>query len=753
VTEASPAAPGRTDHPTDQRGAEQREHQVAALTAGVLDDARAGGRATNAETGHTLDERSLPGVGDEGLSLRRGLSLGGGAFTFVVLLVLNSLDELESAAMSVLGPDIGTALGVSDGTIVFLTSASAAFVVLGVVPMGWLADRTRRAPIVGVSSLVFGTMAVLSGLAANAFLLFWARFGAGVAKATTIPVHSSLLADTYPIGVRGRIGSTIGTAGRLVGAVSPVLVGAVAAWFGGVEGEGWRWAFALLGLPVAVAAVAALRMTEPPRGQWEKKAVTGSATALDDDAPISVEIAFARLGQIRTLRAMVLALSAIGFQLFPMVSMTNFFLRDEYGLDAFDRGLVTSMAGVLTVVVVPWVGARFDALYRVSPPRAMRIVALLILPGALLTPLQFSMPNAALFTLFAVPGTCFVAAAWAMIGPLFQAVVPYRLRSLGVAFAAVYVFLFGAVAGSLLGSALAASWSEGTAIITLAIPSAVAGAAMLLRGATAVRDDLAMIVGEIRDEEAERERQAFRADSIPRLQLVDIDFSYGQVQTLFGVDLEVAPGEVLALLGTNGAGKSTILRVIAGLGTPSRGAVRLDGRTITFASPQQRTRMGIQLLPGGKGVFPSLSVEENLEMGAHILPRSVRAERTARVWHLFPGLHGIRRQRAGSLSGGQQQQLALARVLLHDPALLVVDELSLGLAPAVVADLLQTIERLKAEGQTMILVEQSLNVALTVADRAVFLEKGTVRFSGPARELATRDDLARAVFLGGDRDG
>ena len=750
-----------TDAPT--RGAER---SVATLAAGVLDDAaRVGGHAPGAGTpapdGHApgagtepaLDERGLPGVGDERLGLRRGLILGGGAFTFVVLLLLTSLDELESAAMSVLGPDIGTALGVSDGTIVFLTSAAAAFVVLGVVPMGWLADRTRRAPIVGVSSLVFGAMAVLSGLAANAFLLFWARFGAGVAKANTIPVHLSLLADTYPIGVRGRIGATVGAAGRLVGALSPVLVGAVAAWFGGVEGEGWRWAFALLGLPVALVAVAAFRIPEPPRGQWEKTAVTGSATALDDDAPISVETAFARLGQIRTLRAMVLALSAIGFQLFPMVSMTSFFLRDEYGLDAIHRGMVTSAAGVFTVVVVPWVGARFDALYRVSPPRAMRIVALLILPGALLTPVQFNMPNAWLFTLFAIPGTCLVAAAWAMIGPLFQAVVPYRLRSLGIAFAAVYVFLFGAVAGSLFGAVLAGSWGEKTAIIVLAIPSAVAGAAMLLRGAAAVNEDLAAIVAEIRDEESERERQSARAHTIPRLQLVDVDFSYGRVQTLFGIDLEVAPGEVLALLGTNGAGKSTILRVIAGLGTPSRGAVRLDGRTITFASPQQRSRMGIQLLPGGKGVFPSLSVEGNLEMGAYILPHRVRAQRIERVWQLFPGLRDMRRQTAGSLSGGQQQQLALARVLLHDPELLVIDELSLGLAPAVVADLLTTLDHLKAEGQTMIVVEQSLNVALTVADRAVFLEKGTVRFSGPARELLVRHDLARAVFLGGDRDG
>jgi ABC-type branched-subunit amino acid transport system ATPase component len=188
--------------------------------------------------------------------------------------------------------------------------------------------------------------------------------------------------------------------------------------------------------------------------------------------------------------------------------------------------------------------------------------------------------------------------------------------------------------------------------------------------------------------------------------------------------------------------------VVAGRGVPSRGAVRRAGRTNTDTAPEQRNALGHQLLPGGKGVFPSLSVGENLEVAAQVLPRDLRAERTARVWDLFPELYGARRRAAGMLSGGQQQQLALGRVLLHDPDLLLIDELSLGLAPGVVEELLRTIERLKASGQTMVIVEQSLNIALAVADRAVFLEKGSVRFDGDARELAVRDDLARAVFLG-----
>jgi ABC-type branched-subunit amino acid transport system ATPase component len=195
-----------------------------------------------------------------------------------------------------------------------------------------------------------------------------------------------------------------------------------------------------------------------------------------------------------------------------------------------------------------------------------------------------------------------------------------------------------------------------------------------------------------------------------------------------------------------------VLRMIAGLGVPSRGVVRLDGHTITYASPEQRARAGIQMLPGGKGVFPSMTVIENLEIGAFAYrhdPGDAR-RRIDRALTLFPALADLRHARAGSLSGGQQQMVALARVLLHDPKVLLIDELSLGLAPAVVGELIAVVEQLKTEGTTMVVVEQSLNVAAALCDRAIFLEKGQVRFDGPTRELIERDDLARAVFLGAE---
>jgi ABC-type branched-subunit amino acid transport system ATPase component len=268
-----------------------------------------------------------------------------------------------------------------------------------------------------------------------------------------------------------------------------------------------------------------------------------------------------------------------------------------------------------------------------------------------------------------------------------------------------------------------------------------------VRGEVRVADDLLQGVGD-----AEQRRHDASPADVPALQITNIDFSYGHVQVLFDVGFEVRRGEVLALLGTNGAGKSTILRVIAGLEQPTRGAVLLHGTTVTDAAPGQRLRRGIRLLPGGQGVFPKMTVQDNLEVGtyAYRADRGDRVRRWARAYELFPLLESRKGHTAESLSGGERQMLALAITLVNDPDVLLIDELSLGLSPLVVQHLLEVVERLHAEGVTIVIVEQSLNIALSIADRAVFLEKGRVRFEGPARDLAERDDLVRAVFLGAE---
>ena len=695
----------------------------------------------------------LPGVKSEGISLKKGLAMGGGAATFVVLAILNSLDELQHAAIAVLAPDIRDTFGVSDGTITFIASSSGAFVVLGAIPMGWAADRMRRIPIIGWASIVFAAMVTLSGMAVNAFSFFWARFGVGIAKANTIPVHSSTIADTYPIGIRGRIGALDKGMGRLIAVISPILVGGIAAIANGPgEVDGWRWAYYLLGIPVAMAAIAAFFLKEPQRGRWEKEDVLGESFTEDDPLPVSLDAAFSRLMRIRTVKSVVVGFSALGFGLFTAPVLENLWLEDEFGLESFERGAWATAAGIFTVLSLVYVGPKFDRLWRENPTRTLHMIGALIGFSAVFKPIQWAMPTVPLFIAFSIPTLVMLSTAFAMVGPVMQAIVPYRLRGSGTALITLYIFFIGGTGGGLISFMCADAWGPRVTTLVLTIPSAVIGGWIMYRSARHVRKDLSLNVQELFDEQDEQRRTAGDGE-VPALQLNNIDFSYGPVQVLFDVAFEVRKGETLALLGTNGAGKSTILRVISGLGIPQRGVVRLGGRTVTYTSPQLRSRLGIQQLPGGKGVFPDMTVHQNLVMGAYIHRSDSDdvARRITSVLELFPDLERRQDQRAGSMSGGQQQMLALARVLLHEPEVLLIDELSLGLAPTVVHDLLELVERLQERGQTIILVEQSLNVALSIADRAIFLEKGQVRFEGSAQELLERDDMARAVFLG--RDG
>jgi ABC-type branched-subunit amino acid transport system ATPase component/ABC-type branched-subunit amino acid transport system permease subunit len=230
-----------------------------------------------------------------------------------------------------------------------------------------------------------------------------------------------------------------------------------------------------------------------------------------------------------------------------------------------------------------------------------------------------------------------------------------------------------------------------------------------------------------------------------------VDASYGSMQVLFGVDLSVEQGEILALLGTNGAGKSTLLKTITGLVPARSGRVRFLGHDITSSSTERIVAAGVSMMPGGRGVFATLTVEENLRVASWPFRRdpTAAAEGRAHALSLFPALQDRIRVLAGDLSGGEQQMLSLAMAFLARPRLLCIDELSLGLAPVVVSALLDAVREIHAQGVTVVLVEQSVNVALLLARRAIFLEKGTVRFCGSASDLLERPDLLRAVFIGG----
>ncbi len=725
------------------------QSDAAALAATVLEEEAARQAAqARAKEQVIFPDDLLPGVNSAPVAWHDAFAKGG-VLMFVVLGLLISFDQLTLNIVQLVAPDIRHTFHISSGSAVFITTASGLFYGLGAIPLGWLADRYRRVPIVGVAGLLSALFTMLSGLSVNSFMFFWMVCFTGIAKANGIAVHPPLVADNYPIGIRARMSAVMNLGQQILGNLGPVLAGGIAVWVGGTQG--WRWGFILLSVPTAIVALFAFLMKEPPRGQFEKDDVLGEVIEDENPAHPSMENAFARLKKIATIRTSIAAFAALGFGVFALGSLQVLYLNDTlHQTNIAHRGLILSISGFIAVPFLYPVGAYFDRTYRKDPAKALVIVGLMILPSALFTPLQVSTHSVTWFVIFGIPQSVLTACAFAMVTPVLQCVCPYRLRGLGVAMGVMYVILIGGFAGGILADFFTNSIGVRGAVLILGIPTSIIGSLLLINGARYIRHDLSHVVEELLEEQEEHRKRAAEGARTPVLQVVNTDFSYGAVQVLFDVNFEIYRGECVALLGTNGAGKSTILRVISGLEVPERGVIRLNGRNITYVSPESRVKMGIVQLPGGKGVFPSLTVQQNLVISARLNAKNAAAvdERVQRMFELFPELAAAHKQPAGRLSGGQQQMLALARVLIHDPEILMIDELSLGLAPVVVQRMLELVDELKARGQTMLIVEQSLNVALAIADRAIFLEKGEVKFEGAAADLLERDDLARAVFFG-----
>jgi ABC-type branched-subunit amino acid transport system ATPase component len=344
--------------------------------------------------------------------------------------------------------------------------------------------------------------------------------------------------------------------------------------------------------------------------------------------------------------------------------------------------------------------------------------------------------------------------AFSICGVPYLALMPVIARDLLHTGASGYGSLLTAVGIGGLGGALFLGGIDrrfgitGT-IVSLLAP-AVIGALILRTSGKLVPIDMdRMIDATIEDEEIRQLTASGRR--LPMLAARGVDFSYGQVQVLFDVDFTVDDGEMVALLGTNGAGKSTLLKVISGIGLPSNGSVRFRGADITYLDAERRLKLGITQIPGGRAVFGPMTVAENLRVFGHTI-RADRARVEAaieRSFDAFPRLAERRNQKAVTLSGGEQQMLGLSKALILQPRLLLIDELSLGLAPIIVGQLLDMVKEINRDGTAVVLVEQSVNIALGLVDHAYFMEKGQIRFDGPSADLLERGDLLRAVFLEG----
>jgi ABC-type branched-subunit amino acid transport system ATPase component len=501
---------------------------------------------------------------------------------------------------------------------------------------------------------------------------------------------------------------------------------------------------------VLVALVLAF-LREPARGRNEQEAVLGKLLDDSDDPPVRLSSAAARLRKVKSFRYLILGIGVLGFALVSVPARLSFLFDEAYGFDAYKRGWVLSLTYLPALLVIPVAGRYGDKLFRRDPRNSVRMFgALVIAYGLFLTVGSQLSAVEPLIVLIAVANACQLA-AFTQVGPTISAVVPYRMRSQAFALIGFYIFLLGGFFGGLAVAAIADDYGERTALLVVVPPAALIGGLLVWSGSRFMKRDISLVVEELLDEQEEQRRVTSDPEHVPVLQVHNLDVSYGPLQVLFGVDLEVQRGEVLALLGTNGAGKSTLLRAVSGLVMPDRGVVRMSGRTITLTDPEIRVAMGMVQVPGGEALFPNQTVAENLQVWSWLIEDPAkRRERMDAVLDTFPVVRARLKARAGSMSGGEQQMLALSKAVMLDPEILLIDELSLGLAPLVVQQLLEVVERLKADGLSMVVVEQSVNVALAIADRAVFMERGRVRFEGPAQELLERGDLLRAVFLSGE---
>ncbi len=674
---------------------------------------------------------------------------GGGPIVPILLLfVLNLVDEFDQVAFGVFAPEIRDTFGISDATFTRITTVPGALLIMLIVPVGVLADRYNRVKLVMIAAIAWGSATILTGVSGFVgggilALLILARLGSGLGRLMNEPVHASLLADYYEQSTHGRVYALH----RLANPIGAFLI-----LIGGVLGQvfGWRIAFMMLAVPTFITAFFIRKLHEPVRGASVNLSLAKMAEAAGEKIPFWEGVR--RLSAIKTFKRFWVAAFFLGGPVLAIVSFFSFFFEKVYNINSpgvWGRGGITALysAGVFGGTLF-WgrLSDKTIGQFRIARMAQLGGLALALTSAALvLTAVSPVLPLSIFFVVLVGVGS---AGFLAFHLPITALVAPPRLRSLGFA---LFGFWFGI--GAIIMSGFVAQigenqgyrWGIGVLAVIVAISGAIYASAYRF-----VERDMQQALNSLQTE-ADLRTALDESGQQALLVCRGIEAAYDQVQVLFGVDMEVRQGEIVALLGTNGAGKSTLLRAISGSMDPIGGAIFFDGRDITHTDAQATVKLGVVQVPGGKAVFPTLTVAEHLRAAGWLYrdqPEYLK-EATEEVLVTFPRLRERIDQMAGNLSGGEQQMLALSMAFIAKPKLLMIDELSLGLAPTIVEMLLGIVRRIQAQGTAIILVEQSINVALTVAERAYFLEKGEVRFEGPTAELIERDDIVRSVFLQG----
>ena len=674
-----------------------------------------------------------------------GISGGESAFPLLVLFGLNAVDEFDRAAFGILLPEIRDDFGLDLSTMLGLVGLVGVAALALQVPIAQWADRSRRVPLAVGGAVLWAVFSGLTGMATGLVVLCIARSGSSIGKAVIDPTHNSLLSDYYPIEARTKVFSVHRAANAVGSFVGPLAAGFLAFYFS------WRTPFIVFTIPTIILAVIALRLREPIRGRWERLAVGVSSEVADtEEAPPSFAESWRTVHKVESLKRIWWSLPFLATGLIGFVSLASLLYEREFGLDERARGIAAAIAEPFQLVGLI-VGARWiSKRYAGNVAGLTRVGANVSIIAAVLAGAFALSPN----IVVAVAINCVISASLAVLAPaIFSGLslaIPPRARATGFSVASLWV-IPGLFVLPLIG------WISDQVSIRVGmlvmIPLFIIGGLIQRTIGSVIMDDIAQVW----QSAAARSEVLFdRRQGRAKLLLVrGVHAGYDGRPVLKGIDLELDEGEIVALLGTNGAGKSTLLKSISGVVEADRGAIIFDGRDITHVPPHEIAAAGIVQMPGGAGVFGSLTVRENLELAGWTNRRDSDSVEKARaeVLEMFPILSERLDEAAVNLSGGQQQMLALAMSFVMRPKVLLIDELSLGLAPVIVGQMLPVVQRLAASGVTVVLVEQSVNVALTVAQRAYFLERGEIRFSGPTAELLNRPDILRSVFLSGASAG
>jgi len=623
------------------------------------------------------------------------------------------------------------------------------------LPLSIVANRTSRVGMVWRVLLVFSLVLVLLALAGvfpNGILLYLSAFAVINGMGALTSISHSILAEYYPIEVRPRAiyaHQTVVVAGIALAAPLAAILG---------QAFDWEAAFFVLAALCLVLVGLALRVLPKADRTRQRDDATGSDKRAVDvaEAPATLPEAARVLFSVRSVRTIYRALPFLTAALLGIQYYANLMYQDVFHqtYNSFNLAYdIIEPVGVVALVVGFFIVPR---LVRTDPGRAMGLISRAALACALSMVLLALAPTLAVAW---VANAIFVAAsAWILAGiyAVLSVTLPTRLLTLGYALTSLWM-IFGALfvgpvgaAGSTLAAAIGKDFGYRAGVWTF-VPFFVFGALILRSSGRVLADDIAKLEVSVAADIQVRQERAAGAGKL--LMVRSLDAGYLGVRVLFGVDFDIDDGEMVALLGTNGAGKSTLARSICGLLTPTAGEVLFDGEPITTVDPNRIVNMGIVLVPGDRGIFPGLTTAENIRMAGWIYdkdPEHVKRA-TDSVLSYFPILRQRLHIQAGSLSGGEQQMLSLAMAFIAEPRLLVIDELSLGLAPTVIESLLEIVKAINERGTAVLLIEQSVNLALRLTERAAFMEKGQIVFAGPTAELVEHEEIVRAVMLDGAR--